>query len=70
MAAISTIFSKARICPFVAGIEGRLETGRESENVYQDLRSTIQKSEFRGATLFISQPDDIRLTWKMREGGL
>jgi hypothetical protein len=67
VAAISTIFSKALISPFVSGIKGGSETVEDREDVYQHLRNTIQNSGFRGATLFISRPDDVRLTWKMRE---
>ncbi len=67
MAAMCALFSQARVCPAVSRTEGDPKARGPGDDAYRELRNTIEDSTFRGSTLVITRPEDVRLAWEMRE---
>lgn len=67
VAAISTLFSQARVYPADSGTKGSLKPEQPDDDAYRTLQKTVEDSSFRESTLAITRPEDVRLVWEMRK---
>ena len=65
VAAISTLFSQARVYPLGSSVKSGSGPPPLGDEVYQTLRRTIEDSDV-SITLAMVRPEDVRLVWEKR----